>query len=50
MSTLSGSMIFILLNYNRPELTVHILKCIVRGHVCCPLIHDSLSYPMTAFK
>ena len=23
------------------ELTVHMLKCIVRGHVCCPLIHDS---------
>ena len=25
------------------ELTVHVLKCIVRGHVCCSLIHDSLS-------
>ena len=24
------------------ELTVHMLKCIVRGYVCCPLIHDSL--------
>ena len=23
------------------ELTVHMLKCMVRGHVCCPLIHDS---------
>ena len=23
------------------ELAVHMLKCIVRGHVCCPLIHDS---------
>ena len=23
------------------ELTVHMLKCIVREHVCCPLIHDS---------
>ena len=23
------------------ELTVHMLKCIVRGHVCCSLIHDS---------
>ena len=23
------------------ELTVHMLKCIVRGHVCCPLIHVS---------
>ena len=22
------------------ELTVHMLKCNVRGHVCCPLIHD----------
>ena len=24
------------------ELTVHMLKCIVRGYACCPLIHDSL--------
>ena len=24
------------------ELTAHLLKCIVRGCVCCPLIHDSL--------
>ena len=23
------------------EITAHMLKCIVRGHVCCPLIHDS---------
>ena len=23
------------------KLTVHMLKCIVRGHICCPLIHDS---------
>ena len=23
------------------ELTVHMLKCIVRGYVSCPLIHDS---------
>ena len=23
------------------ELTVHMLKCIVRGHVCCPVILDS---------
>ena len=23
------------------ELAVHMLKFIVRGHVCCPLIHDS---------
>ena len=23
------------------ELTVHMLKCIEGGHVCCPLIHDS---------
>ena len=23
------------------ELTVHMLKCIVRGHVCCPVIRDS---------
>ena len=23
------------------ELTVHMLKCIVRGYVRCPLIHDS---------
>ena len=23
------------------ELTVHMLKCIVRGHVYCPLIHYS---------
>ena len=23
------------------ELTVHMLKCVVRGQVCCPLIHDS---------
>ena len=23
------------------KLTVHLLKYIVRGHVCCPLIHDS---------
>ena len=23
------------------ELTVHMLKCNVRGHVCCPLIYDS---------
>ena len=24
------------------ELSVHMLKCIARGHVCCPLIHNSL--------
>ena len=23
------------------ELTVHMLKCIVRKHICCPLIHNS---------
>ena len=23
------------------ELTVHMLKCMVRGRVCCPLIHNS---------
>ena len=24
------------------ELTAHMLIYIVRGHICCPLIHDSL--------
>ena len=25
----------------KSELIVHMLKCTVRGHVCCSLIHDS---------
>ena len=31
-------------------LTVHMLKCIVRGHVCCPLIHDSSFHSSFHFK
>ena len=26
------------------ELTVHMFKCTVRRHICCPLIHDSSSW------
>ena len=26
------------------ELITHMLKCIVRGHVCCSLMHDSLFF------
>ena len=31
------------------ELTVHMLKCIVRGHVCCSLIHDFISFHFISF-
>ena len=31
-------------------LTVHVLKCIVRGHVCCPVIHDSSFHSSFHFK
>ena len=31
-------------------LTVHVLKCIVRGHVCCPVIHDSSFHSSLHFK
>ena len=31
------------------ELTVHMLKCIVRGHLCCPLIHDYSFIHSTTF-
>ena len=32
------------------ELAVHMLKCIVRGYVCCPLIHDSSFLPSFLHK
>ena len=32
------------------ELTVHMLKCIVRGHVCCPVILDSSFHSSFHFK